>query len=53
MPRCGSSGQIAELTALATEKVTARTLDEADQRRRIDEALAELKIEELGMESQA
>ncbi len=46
-------GQIAELTALATEKVTARSLNEADQRRLIDEALAELKIDELGMESQA
>jgi F-type H+-transporting ATPase subunit b len=44
-------GQIAELTALATEKVTARSLNEADQRRLIDEALAELKVEELGMEN--
>ena len=44
-------GQIAELTALATEKVTARSLNAADQSRFIDEALAELKVEELGMES--
>jgi F-type H+-transporting ATPase subunit b len=44
-------GQIAELTALATEKVTSRSLSEADQVRLIDEALAELKIDELGLES--
>lgn len=43
--------QIAELTALATEKVTARGLSEADQRRLIDEALEELKLDELGTES--
>ena len=43
--------QIAELTALATEKVTARGLSEADQARLIDEALAELNVEELGMEN--
>lgn len=44
-------GQIADLTAMATEKVTLRSLTEADQRRLIDEALSELKIEELGLES--
>jgi len=44
-------GQIADLTALAAEKVTVRSLSEADQARLIDEALAELKIEELGLES--
>ena len=44
-------GQIAELTALATEKVTARSLNDADQTRFIDEALAELKVDELGMET--
>lgn len=44
-------GQIADLTAMATEKVTVRSLTEADQRRLIDEALSELKIEELGLES--
>ncbi len=43
--------QIAELTALATEKVAARGLSEADQRRLIDEALEELKLDELGMEN--
>ena len=45
-------GQIAELTALATEKVAAASLSEADQARLIDEALAELKVDQLGMESQ-
>lgn len=44
-------GQIAELTALATEKVTARSMSEADQTRFIDDALAELKVDELGMET--
>ena len=43
-------GQIAELTALATEKVTAGGLSGADQQRLIDEALAELNVEQLGME---
>jgi len=43
-------GQIAELTALATEKVAASSLSEADQQRLIDEALAELQIEKLGAE---
>lgn len=43
--------QIAELTALATEKVAARGMSEADQRRLIDEALEELKLDELGTES--
>lgn len=44
-------GQIADLTAMATEKVTMRSLTEADQARLIDEALAELRIEELGLEN--
>jgi F-type H+-transporting ATPase subunit b len=44
-------GQIASLTAMATEKVTARSLTEADQSRLIDEALAELRIDELGLET--
>ena len=34
--------EVAELTILATEKVTRKTLDEADQRRLVEEALAEL-----------
>ena len=44
-------GQIAELIALATEKVTTRSLNDADQTRFVDEALAELKVDELGMET--
>ncbi len=44
-------GQIADLTAMATEKVTVRSLTEADQARLIDEALSELRVEELGLES--
>lgn len=44
-------GQIADLTAMATERVTVRSMTEADQARLIDEALSELKIEELGLES--
>lgn len=44
-------GQIADLTAMATEKVTVRSLTEADQARLIEEALSELKVEELGLES--
>jgi len=40
--------EVAELTALATEKVTTRTLDEKDHRRLIDEALRELDLDELG-----
>ena len=46
-------GQIAELTALATEKVTASSLSAADQQRLIDEALAELDVEKLGAEGKA
>jgi F-type H+-transporting ATPase subunit b len=46
-------GQIAELTALATEKVAASSPSAADQRRLIDEALAELDVEKLGAEGRA
>ena len=45
--------QIADLTALATEKVTVRALGGADQRRLIDEALAELDVDQLGVEERA
>ena len=41
--------EIAELTALATEKVAAGSLTAADQQRLIDEALAELNVDQLGM----
>src|SRR5207245_995839 len=34
--------EVAELTIMATEKVTRKTLDDADQRRLVEEALAEL-----------
>ncbi|MHB8533461.1 MAG: F0F1 ATP synthase subunit B, partial [Solirubrobacteraceae bacterium] len=34
--------EVADLTVLATERVTRKTLTDADQRRLVDEALAEL-----------
>jgi F-type H+-transporting ATPase subunit b len=34
--------EVAELTVMATEKVTRKTLDDADQRRLVEEALREL-----------
>jgi F-type H+-transporting ATPase subunit b len=34
--------EVADLTILATEKVTRKTLTEADQRRLVEEALSEL-----------
>ena len=42
--------QVAELTLLATEKVAASSLSEADQRRLIDEALAEIDFDRIGTE---
>jgi F-type H+-transporting ATPase subunit b len=39
--------EVADLTVLATEKVTRKTLDEADQRRLVEEALSELDFEAL------
>jgi F-type H+-transporting ATPase subunit b len=39
--------EVAELTLLATEKVARKTLDEADQRRLIDEAISELDFSVL------
>src|SRR5450756_646442 len=42
-------GAVVELTALATEKVAAGSLTAADQQRLIDEALAELNVDQLGM----
>ena len=39
--------EVADLTILATEKVTRKSLDEADQRRLVDEALGELDFETL------
>jgi F-type H+-transporting ATPase subunit b len=40
-------GEVANLTVLATEKVTRKTLTEEDQRRLVDEALGELDFEAL------
>ncbi|MHB1571315.1 MAG: F0F1 ATP synthase subunit B [Solirubrobacteraceae bacterium] len=42
--------EVADLTVLATEKVTRRTLTEADQRRLIEEALSELDFSALASE---
>jgi F-type H+-transporting ATPase subunit b len=39
--------EVADLTVMATEKVTRKTLDEADQRRLVEEALAELDFSGL------
>jgi F-type H+-transporting ATPase subunit b len=39
--------EVADLTVMATEKVTRKTLDEADQRRLVEEALSELDFEAL------
>jgi F-type H+-transporting ATPase subunit b len=39
--------QVGELAALATEKITRKTLTDADQRRLIDEALAEIDFSQL------
>jgi F-type H+-transporting ATPase subunit b len=40
-------GQIADLTILATEKVVGMKLTDADQKRLLDEALRDLKLDEL------
>jgi F-type H+-transporting ATPase subunit b len=39
--------EVADLTIMATEKVTRKTLDEADQRRLVEEALGELDFSGL------
>jgi F-type H+-transporting ATPase subunit b len=39
--------EVADLTIMATEKVTRKTLDEADQRRLVEEALSELDFSGL------
>jgi F-type H+-transporting ATPase subunit b len=39
--------QVGELAALATEKITRKTLTDADQQRLIDEALAEIDFSQL------
>jgi F-type H+-transporting ATPase subunit b len=42
--------QIADLTLIATEKVVGRALDEAEGRRLVQEALAEVDFSQLGAE---
>jgi F-type H+-transporting ATPase subunit b len=39
--------EVADLTVMATEKVTRKTLDEADQRRLVEQALSELDFSSL------
>ena len=39
--------EVADLTVLATEKVTRKTLDDADQKRLVEEALAEVDFSAL------
>jgi F-type H+-transporting ATPase subunit b len=41
-------GEVADLTVIATEKVTRKTLDEDDQKRLVEEALGELDFTTLG-----
>jgi F-type H+-transporting ATPase subunit b len=43
-------GEVADLTILATEKVTRKTLDEADQKRLVEEAIGELDFSSLSGE---
>jgi F-type H+-transporting ATPase subunit b len=42
--------EVADLTVLATEKVTRKSLDSSDQKRLVDEALAELDFATLAAE---
>jgi F-type H+-transporting ATPase subunit b len=42
--------EVADLTILATEKVTRKTLNEADQKRLVEEALGELDFSQLSGE---
>jgi F-type H+-transporting ATPase subunit b len=43
--------EVADLTVMATEKVTRKTLDEDDQRRLVEEALGELDFSQLSGEA--
>ena len=43
--------EVADLTILATEKVTRKTLDDDDQKRLVEEALGELDFSSLGGEN--
>ena len=42
--------EVADLTVLATEKVTRKTLDSDDQKRLVEQALAELDFAALASE---
>jgi F-type H+-transporting ATPase subunit b len=44
--------EVADLTIMATEKVTRKTLDDADQRRLVEEALGELDFSSLSSGAQ-
>ena len=44
--------EVADLTVLATEKVTRKSLDEADQKRLVEEALAEVDFSALAGEAE-
>ena len=48
-----SRAEVADLTVLATEKVTRKTLDTADQRRLVEEALGELDFAALASEERS
>ena len=43
--------EVADLTVLATEKVTRKTLDDSDQRRLVEEALGELDFSGISSEA--
>jgi F-type H+-transporting ATPase subunit b len=45
--------EVADLTIMATEKVTRKALDDADQRRLVEEALSELDFSELSGEARS
>jgi len=45
--------EVADLTIMATEKVTRKTLDDDDQRRLVDEALGELDFASLAGEARS
>ena len=45
--------EVADLTVLATEKVTRKSLDAADQRRLVEEALSELDFASLASEERS
>jgi F-type H+-transporting ATPase subunit b len=45
--------EVADLTIMATEKVTRKTLDDADQRRLVEEALGELDFSGISSDAQS